>query len=60
MLVYEFKCSVCSAIIEADKPDAKLRHCNRIATRIFGVVGIHLKGSGFYTNDKKGPDNGSI
>jgi putative FmdB family regulatory protein len=58
MPTYEYACSECGRHTEAvqsfsDEPLTVCPHCGGPLRKVFGAVGIVLKGSGFYKNDSR-------
>ena len=60
MPTYEYRCAACGRRLEAvqkfsDPPLTECPECHaEELRRVFGNVGVVLKGSGFYRNDKIG------
>ena len=55
MPIYEYSCAVCGSFEKMQKiSEASLTHCPTCAGevhRVISPVGIHFKGSGFYSTD---------
>ena len=61
MPVYEYACTGCKHRFEESRKmtDRSLAHCPKCgerARKVFGAVGIILKGSGFYSTDYRKPE----
>jgi putative FmdB family regulatory protein len=64
---YEYACTACGHRLEAvqrftDEPLTECPECGAALRKVYGAVGIVLKGSGFYKNDSRaaaGSSNGS-
>ena len=58
MPIYEYTCPVCGKFEKMQKitaePLAVCPDCGSEVQRVIGPVGIHFKGSGFYSTDKAG------
>lgn len=64
MPTYEYACSNCDEHVEvvqsfSDSPLTTCPHCGGPLRKVFGSVGIVLKGSGFYRTDSRSSSNGS-
>ena len=64
MPTYEYACSSCGEHVEvvqsfSDDPLTTCPHCGGHLRKVFGSVGIVLKGSGFYRTDSRSSSNGS-
>ena len=65
MPTYEYRCAACGRRLEAVQKfsDAPLTECPECHAqelrRVFGNVGVVLKGSGFYRNDNRRSGSGS-
>jgi putative FmdB family regulatory protein len=65
MPTYEYRCAACRRRLEAvqkfsDPPLTECPECHAEALRrVFGNVGVVLKGSGFYRTDNRRSGNGS-
>lgn len=58
MPTYEYACTACGHHLEAvqsfsDEPLTTCPHCGGQLRKVFGSVGIVLKGSGFYRTDSR-------
>jgi putative FmdB family regulatory protein len=58
MPAYDFRCTSCRHTFEVTRPagEASVPECpvcGAATKRIFTPVGVHFKGSGFYTTDSK-------
>jgi putative FmdB family regulatory protein len=58
MPTYEYACTACGHRLEAvqkfsDKPLKKCPECGKALRKVYGAVGIVLKGSGFYKTDSR-------
>jgi putative FmdB family regulatory protein len=58
MPTYEYACRSCGQHVEVvqsftDSPLTVCPHCGGVLRKVFGNVGIVLKGSGFYKNDSR-------
>jgi putative FmdB family regulatory protein len=58
MPTYEYACTSCGQHVEAvqkftDDPLSECPHCGGPLRKVFGSIGIVLKGSGFYKNDSR-------
>lgn len=58
MPTYEYACEACGETTEAyqsftDPPLEECPHCGGHLKRVFHSVGVHFKGSGFYSTDAK-------
>ena len=64
MPTYEYSCTSCGHNLEvvqsfSDEPLAVCPTCNGPLRKVFGSVGIVLKGSGFYRTDNRSGPSGS-
>ncbi|HZU17052.1 MAG TPA: FmdB family zinc ribbon protein [Candidatus Dormibacteraeota bacterium] len=64
MPIYGYRCGQCGHELEVfqSMSDEPLQVCDRCGGRLRKLlypVGVHFKGSGFYTTDYKGGGNGS-
>ncbi len=67
MPTYEYACTACGHRLEAvqkfsDDPLTECPECGGALRKVYGAVGIVLKGSGFYKNDSRaavGAGNGN-
>jgi len=64
MPTYQYRCTECGDDIEAVQKfsDAALTECPSCAgslRKVYNAVGVVFRGSGFYRNDSRGPDNGA-
>jgi putative FmdB family regulatory protein len=55
---YEYACTACGHRLEAvqkftDEPLTECPECHGALRKVYGAVGIVLKGSGFYKNDSR-------
>ena len=58
MPTYEYACTACGHRLEAvqsftDDPLTECPECGGALRKVYGAVGIVLKGSGFYKNDSR-------
>ena len=58
MPTYEYACTACGHRLEAvqrftDEPLTECPECGRALRKVYGAVGIVLKGSGFYKTDSR-------
>ncbi len=58
MPTYEYACTSCGEHLEVaqsftDEPLDTCPHCGGPLRKVFGAIGIVLKGSGFYRNDSR-------
>ena len=58
MPTYEYACTACGHRLEAvqrftDEPLTECPECSGALRKVYGAVGIVLKGSGFYKNDSR-------
>ncbi len=58
MPTYEYACTACGHRLEAvqsfsDDPLTECPECGSALRKVYGAVGIVLKGSGFYKNDSR-------
>ena len=56
MPIYTYECP-CGQVLDinhpiSETPDIECNNCDSMMHKVFGVAGIHFKGSGFYTTDK--------
>ncbi len=63
MPTYEYACTACGHRLEAvqsfsDDPLTECPECGEALRKVYGAVGIVLKGSGFYKNDSRAAANG--
>ncbi len=63
MPTYEYACTECGHRFEevqsfTDEPITTCPECGSPLRKVFGAVGIVLKGSGFYKNDSRAAANG--
>lgn len=63
MPTYEYACTACGTHLEAvqkftDDPLTTCPHCGGPLRKVFGSIGIVLKGSGFYRNDSRSNSDG--
>jgi putative FmdB family regulatory protein len=61
---YEYACTACGHRLEAvqsfsDEPLAECPECEGALRKVYGAVGIVLKGSGFYKTDSRAAANGN-
>jgi putative FmdB family regulatory protein len=61
---YEYACTACGHRLEAvqsfsDDPLTVCPECNGALRKVYGAVGIVLKGSGFYKTDSRAAANGN-
>ena len=64
MPTYEYACTACGHRLEAvqsfsDEPLAECPECGEALRKVYGAVGIVLKGSGFYKTDSRAAANGA-
>ena len=64
MPTYEYACTACGHRLDAvqkfsDDPLTVCPECGGALRKVYGAVGIVLKGSGFYKNDSRTGGNGS-
>jgi putative FmdB family regulatory protein len=64
MPTYEYECLVCHQRMEAvqrfaDPALTVCEHCGGELRKVFSVVGVVFKGSGFYKTDSRGTDKSS-
>ncbi len=64
MPTYEYACKACGEHVEvvqsfSDEPLATCPSCGGDLKKVFGSIGIVLKGSGFYRTDSRTAANGS-
>jgi putative FmdB family regulatory protein len=65
MPTYEYRCTRCNEVFEVyqsfhDEPLKRHRGCGGKVNKVFGSVGIVLKGPGFYrTDSRSGGGNGT-
>jgi len=60
MPTYEYACTSCGQHVEvvqsfSDEPLTTCSHCGGSLRKVFGTIGIVLKGSGFYKTDSRTP-----
>lgn len=60
MPTYEYACTSCGQHVEvvqsfSDEPLTTCPHCGGPLRKVFGTIGIVLKGSGFYKTDSRTP-----
>jgi putative FmdB family regulatory protein len=60
---YEYACTACGHRLEAvqsfsDEPLTECPECGEALRKVYGAVGIVLKGSGFYKTDSRAAANG--
>ncbi len=63
MPTYEYACTACGHRLEAvqsfsDEPLTVCPECGEALRKVYGAVGIVLKGSGFYKTDSRAAANG--
>ena len=63
MPTYEYACTACGHRLEAvqsfsDDPLTECPECGEALRKVYGAVGIVLKGSGFYKTDSRAAANG--
>jgi len=63
MPTYEYACRSCGHHLEvsqsfSDEPLATCPNCGGPLRKVFGAIGIVLKGSGFYRTDSRAASNG--
>ena len=63
MPTYEYACTSCGHHVEvfqsfAEEPLATCPNCGGDLRKVFGSIGIVLKGSGFYRTDSRASSNG--
>jgi putative FmdB family regulatory protein len=61
---YEYACTACGHRLEAvqsftDDPLTECPECGSALRKVYGAVGIVLKGSGFYKNDSRAASSGN-
>jgi putative FmdB family regulatory protein len=61
---YEYTCTKCGHDLEAvqrfsDDPLTECPECGGVLRKVYGAVGIVLKGSGFYKTDSRAAANGA-
>jgi putative FmdB family regulatory protein len=61
---YEYACTACGHRLEAvqsfsDEPLTECPECGEALRKVYGAVGIVLKGSGFYKTDSRAAANGA-
>jgi putative FmdB family regulatory protein len=61
---YEYACTACGHRLEAvqsftDEPLTECPECHGALRKVYGAVGIVLKGSGFYKNDSRAASTGN-
>jgi putative FmdB family regulatory protein len=61
---YEYACTACGHRLEAvqtftDDPLTECPECGGALRKVYGAVGIVLKGSGFYKNDSRATSGGN-
>jgi putative FmdB family regulatory protein len=61
---YEYACKACGHRLEAvqkftDEPLTECPECHSALRKVYGAVGIVLKGSGFYKTDSRAASGGS-
>ncbi len=64
MPTYEYACTECGHRLEAvqsfsDEPLTACPECDGALRKVYGAVGIVLKGSGFYKTDSRAAANGA-
>ncbi len=64
MPTYEYACTACGHRLEAvqkfsDDPLTECPECGSALRKVYGAVGIVLKGSGFYKTDSRAPAGAS-
>src|SRR5580700_5145640 len=64
MPTYEYACTACGHRLEAvqsftDEPLTECPECHGALRKVYGAVGIVLKGSGFYKNDSRAASTGN-
>ncbi|HEX4125946.1 MAG TPA: FmdB family zinc ribbon protein [Acidimicrobiales bacterium] len=64
MPTYEYACTACGHRLEAvqsftDDPLTECPECGAALRKVYGAVGIVLKGSGFYKNDSRAASSGN-
>ena len=64
MPTYEYACTACGHRLEAvqkfsDDPLTECPECGSTLRKVYGAVGIVLKGSGFYKTDSRAPAGAS-
>ncbi len=64
MPTYEYACTACGHRLEAvqsfsDEPLTECPECGEALRKVYGAVGIVLKGSGFYKTDSRAAANGA-
>jgi len=62
MPIYEYKCNECSTQFElrrsfGDESEPPCPKCNGRTRRVFSVVPVIFRGSGFYTTDSRKKDS---
>lgn len=65
MPTYQYRCKDCDIDLEVvqkftDDTLTECPSCDGELRKIFNAVGVVFKGSGFYRNDSRGKDSGSI
>ena len=65
MPTYEYACTSCGHHLEifqsfSDEPLATCPNCAGSLRKVFGSIGIVLKGSGFYRTDNRPGSNGKV
>ncbi|HLN15131.1 MAG TPA: FmdB family zinc ribbon protein [Acidimicrobiales bacterium] len=58
MPTYEYRCTTCGEHVEVvqsftDEPLTECPNCGGALRKVFGSIGVVLKGSGFYRNDSR-------
>ena len=56
MLIYEFECTKCGAMVEvfqklSDKPLSRCKQCSGKLHKLISQSSFHLKGTGWYVTD---------
>ena len=64
MPTYEYACRECGTHLDVvqrftDEPLTTCPSCGGPLRKVFGSIGISFKGSGFYKNDSRAPENGA-
>jgi putative FmdB family regulatory protein len=55
--VYEYECNTCNKFLEVNRSfnDKEIfplcKACGKNMTRVYGIVGVQFKGTGFYKTD---------
>lgn len=65
MPAYDFRCTSCRHTFEVKRPASETGNppcplCKAETKRVFTPVGVHFKGSGFYSTDAKGKNPATV